>query len=44
MPVEVACQGEWRLFVMFAGAALSEKSPYLGGAQVRLSFWKELGV
>ena len=30
-------QGEWRFFFMFADAALSEKSPYLGGAQVRLS-------
>ena len=26
-----------------ADAALSEKSPYLGGAQVRLSLWRTLG-
>jgi hypothetical protein len=29
-------QGEWLFFFMFAGVALSEKSPYLGGAWVRL--------
>ena len=29
--VESACHGECRLFVLFAGVALSEKSPYLGG-------------
>ena len=39
MSVESACPGEWRFFVMFAGAALSEKSPYLGSAWVRLSLW-----
>jgi hypothetical protein len=32
LPVESACQGEWRFFVLFSGAALSEKSPYLGSA------------
>ena len=41
LAVESACQGEWRFFVMFAGAALSEKSPYLGSAQVRLSLWQD---
>ena len=39
LSVESACPGEWRFFVMFAGAALSEKSPYLGSAWVRLSLW-----
>jgi len=29
--VESACHGECRIAVMFTGAALSEKSPYLGG-------------
>ncbi len=34
--VESACHGLWRLSVMFVEVALSEKSPYLGGAWVRL--------
>jgi len=29
---------------MFAEVALSEKSPYLGGACVRLSLWQEPGM
>ena len=41
LAVESACQGKWRFFVMFAGAALSEKSPYLGSAQVRLSLLRD---
>ena len=41
LTVESACPGEWRFFVMFAGVALSEKSPYLGSAQARLSLWQE---
>ena len=36
LAIESAFQGEWRLFVLFAGAALSKKSPYLGSAWVRL--------
>ena len=43
LAVESACQGEWHFIVMFAGAALSEKSPYLGSARVRLSLWKDPG-
>ena len=34
-------QGEWLFFFMFAGVALSEKSPYLGGAWVRLSLQQQ---
>ena len=41
LAVESSCQGEWRFFVMFAGVALSEKSPYLGSAQVRLSLLRD---
>jgi hypothetical protein len=41
LAVESACQGKWRFFVMFAGVALSEKSPYLGSAQAGLSLWQE---
>ena len=41
LAVESACQGEWRFFVMFAGAALSEKSPHLRSAQVRLSLLRD---
>ena len=44
LTVESACPGEWRFFVMFAGVALSEKSPYLGGFRVRLSLWQEPGM
>jgi hypothetical protein len=39
LAVESACQGDWRFNVMFAGAALSEKAPYLGGVRVRPSLW-----
>ena len=41
LAVESACQGKWRFSVMFAGVALSEKSPHLGSAQVGLSLWQE---
>jgi hypothetical protein len=44
LTVESACSGEWRYFVMFAGVALSEKSPYLGGSRVWLSLWQEPGM
>ncbi len=42
LPVEIACHGEDRIPVLFGGpisadVALSEKSPYLGDAQLRLS-------
>ena len=42
--IESACQGEWRCSVMFAEVALSEKSPYLGSAWVKLSLWQEPGM
>jgi hypothetical protein len=44
LTVESACSGEWRYFVMFAGVALSGKSPYLGGSRVWLSLWQEPGM
>ena len=44
LTVESACSGEWRYFVMFAGVALSEKSPYLGGSRVWLSLWQDPGM
>ena len=34
--VESTCHGECRISVLFTGVALSEKSPYLGSAWVRL--------
>ena len=38
LSVERACQGEWRLSVLFVEAALSEKSPYpMSGAELGLS-------
>jgi len=43
LAVESACLGEWRFIVLFAVVALSEKSPYLGGAWVRLSLLKDPG-
>ena len=44
LAVECVCPGEWPFFVLVVGAALSEKSPYLGSAWVRLSLWPELGL
>ena len=41
LAVESACHGLWRISVMFVEVALSEKSPYLGGAWVRLGLWQE---